>query len=257
MTGAETQLREAMEALPPRRIRIAPHGLRSLLVLPGILATIAVAVWLAIAVFAQCSRTQEDSLLETGVQTEGRITGKSSRSRGFGRTPTATLSYAFEVDGRTYYGEKDYGDPFKQVGDTIVVTYEPSNPNQNREGILTQESVDARSDLATPLLLLLAIMLLLSLVLSGPGLLRLRRLAHLARIGRLASAQVEKASEIGIVYRAEGGKVTGRSTTRKVDGRFLVPGDQVLVVYDPEKPRRCALLLDMDDLEPIPAPSMS
>ncbi len=251
-TPSMQSLREALEAPPPRRIRIARHGITSLLVLPGILASMAVVGGIVLMALSQCSRAEEDAFLESGVQTEGRISHKSSRYGGPGRSPITTLRYVFDVDGESYQGEKDYGDPFAQVGDTIVVTYDPISPNRNREGVVTEESIDARSPLPTPMLLLIAITLLLSLILFLPGLQRLRHLAHLARTGLVSAAEIQSTSERGITFMAENGLVVGQSTQSRAEGRSLIPGEQVLVVYNPLKPEQSVLLTDLDDLEVMP-----
>jgi len=183
-------------------------------------------------------------LRDHGVETTGRVTGTYTRK---GSKGSIHYYYRYEFDGGT--GVQSVArKQFEQtrVGDTVPVTYLPSRPQINRATTKARLHRWTFDDpvLAVAMFYLLLIVPLVAL-LAGHGHARQRTLAER---GVATMAEVTRARQQVIEYRY--GDQTGRYMfgRRRLRERPAV-GQPLVILYDPDKPKRSAPLGAIGDFE--------
>lgn len=182
-------------------------------------------------------------LAREGAVTPGQVCGKRV-SRG--RSPDFYLYASFEVDGRWYeMHESVPRDRYDgtSIGTAVEITYLPRDPEHSALDRVDDARVERQSDAFAggAFALCLAFGCVLWIYEHY-----VRRALALLRRGAVAIGTVEPGKYITFRFTdAQGVARLGRSGFRRAPPAELVPGAEAIVLYDPAKPKRNALVASL------------
>jgi hypothetical protein len=166
-----------------------------------------------------------------------------------GRSASYTVRTAFELDGHRYEGSHSVTRERYEsatIGAPVEITYRPSDPDHHVLDRVDAARVERQTSglVAGSLALFAAFGFTLWIYERY-----VRRALSLMRNGVVAEGTIEPGKRIS--YRfvdAEGVEHRGRSAFRNLPPPELVPGARGVVLYDPERPKRSALLASLAQL---------
>lgn len=166
-----------------------------------------------------------------------------------GRSASYTVRTAFELEGRRYEGSHSVTKQryeSAKIGAPVELTYRPSDPSHHALDRVDAARVERQSSglVAGSLALFAAFGFTLWMYERY-----VRRALRLLRDGVVADGTIDPGKRIS--YRfvdADGVEHRGRSRFRNGPPQELVPGARAVVLYDPSRPKRSALLASLQQL---------
>jgi hypothetical protein len=256
---------------PPRQVRLR-RGARWFF-LPGLIASaliigvvVGFVMWFMGNELKTLRRLEANGRLATAWVEKSKVVDDQRPLRLWG-SPRVDVSYAFQVDGRTFVVHKEYL-PGELPSVCVQVLYWPNDPNVNliRDKPIIREEVRHAeawfwSGPTAGIALFLAAVILIGLPLAIiPGELNISRQFDLAERGLAAEAVVTRLvrdslgrCRIHYEFPTRTGTWRGSSllASRTCKVGSMHAGQRLTALFDPQSPRRNILVLALDDVEPV------